>query len=73
MVCALGTPKRHPGSGIYWLRKRVPDRLKAKVGKNEIEFSLRTRDSAVARLGNLEATIDVEPAWAGSSQGSRRA
>lgn len=64
MVCALGTPKRHAESGIYWFRKRVPDRLKAKVGKCEIKFSLRTRDPDVARLRNLEAMLKVERAWA---------
>ncbi|HZL62718.1 MAG TPA: DUF6538 domain-containing protein, partial [Pseudolabrys sp.] len=65
MVCALGTPKRHPQSGIYRFRKRVPDRLKAKVGKSEIKFSLRTRDPDIARLRNLEAMVEIERAWAG--------
>ncbi|HEY2755701.1 MAG TPA: DUF6538 domain-containing protein, partial [Pseudolabrys sp.] len=65
MACAFGTPKRHPESGIYWFRKRVPDRLKAIVGKSEIKFSLRTRDPDVARLRNLEAMVEIERAWAG--------
>jgi len=65
MVCAFGTPRRHPDSGIYWFRKRVPDRLKAKVGKSEIKFSLRTRDPAIARLRNLKAAVEIERAWAG--------
>jgi integrase len=65
MVCALGTPRRHRESGIYWFRKRVPDRLKAKVGKSEIKFSLRTRDPDIARLRNLEAMVEIERAWAG--------
>src|ERR1019366_9420260 len=65
MVCALGTPKRRPESGIYWFRKRVPDRLKAKVGKSEIRFSLHTRDPDIARLRNLEAMVEIERAWGG--------
>lgn len=64
MVCALGTPKRST-SGIYWFRKRVPERLKAKIGRSEIKFSLRTRDPDVARLRNLEAILEIERAWAG--------
>ena len=48
MVTALGTPKRHPESGIYLFRKRVPERLKESVGKSEIKFSLRTRDPGLA-------------------------
>jgi len=65
MVRALGTPKRHRESGIYWFRRRVPDRLKAQVGKSEIKFSLRTRDPDIARLRNLEAMLEIERAWAG--------
>ena len=65
MVCAIGTPRRHPESGIYWFRKRVPERLRARVGRREIKFSLGTRDPAIARLKNLEAILEVERAWAG--------
>jgi hypothetical protein len=63
MVCALGTPKRHPESGIYLFRKRVPERLKTAVGKSEIEFLLRTRDPVVARIRNLEETARLEREW----------
>ena len=62
MVCALGTPKRHPESGIYWFRKRVPERLKESVGKSEIKFSLRSRDPVVARIRNLEEMARLERA-----------
>jgi integrase len=65
MVCALGTPKRHPESGIYWFRKRVPDRLRESVGKTEIKFSLQTRDPLIARLRNLEAILKIERERAG--------
>jgi hypothetical protein len=65
MVHALGTPKRHPESGIYLFRKRVPERLKASVGKSEIKFSLQTRDPAIARIRNLEETVRLERAWSG--------
>src|SRR5690242_1494044 len=65
MVIALGTPKRHPESGIYWFRKRVPDRLKESIGKSEIKFSLRTRDPVVARIRNLEEMARIERAWSG--------
>jgi hypothetical protein len=65
MVTALGTPKRHPESGIYLFRKRVPERLKSSVGKSEVKFSLRTRDPVVARIRNLEETARLEWAWSG--------
>lgn len=46
-------------------RKRVPERLKAFIGKNEIKFSLRTRDPAVARILNLEAAARLAREWSG--------
>jgi hypothetical protein len=64
MVNALFTPKRHPESGIFLFRKRVPERLKDVVGKSEIKFSLQTRDPAVARIRNLEELARLERAWA---------
>jgi hypothetical protein len=54
MVRALGAPKRHPDSGIFFLRKRVPERLRPHVGKREIKISLQTREAIVARIRNLE-------------------
>ncbi|ACE99586.1 integrase family protein [Rhodopseudomonas palustris TIE-1] len=64
MVNALFTPKRHRESGIFLFRKRVPERLKDAVGKNEIKFSLQTRDPVVARIRNLEEMARLERAWA---------
>jgi integrase len=64
MVHAAGTPKRHPESGIFFLRKRVPDRLRALVGKREIKISLRTRDLEVARIRNLEVLLRIAREWA---------
>lgn len=63
MVHALGTPKRHPQSGIYLFRKRVPERLKDFIGKSEIKFSLQTRDPVVARIRNLEEMARLARAW----------
>lgn len=64
MVNTLFTPKRHPGSGIFLFRKRVPERLRAAVGRREIKFSLQTRDPVVARIRNLEEMARIERAWA---------
>jgi hypothetical protein len=35
MALAMARPWKHPQTGIYWLRKRVPDDLRAAVGKLE--------------------------------------
>jgi len=44
MALAMARPWKHPKTGIYWLRKRVPDELRARLGKGEEKFTLRTRD-----------------------------
>ena len=44
MVLAMARPWKHPKTGIYWLRKGVPDDLRTAVGKREEKFSLKTRD-----------------------------
>jgi hypothetical protein len=55
----------HPDSGIFLLRKRVPERLKAAVGKREIKLSLRTRDPVIARIRHLELLAKIEREFAG--------
>jgi hypothetical protein len=64
MVNELFTPKLHRDSGIFLFRKRVPERLKAVVGKTEIKFSLHTRDPVVARIRNLEEMARLARCWA---------
>jgi hypothetical protein len=57
--------RRHPDSGIFLLRKRVPERLKLIVGKREIKLSLGTTDRKVARIRCLEELAKIERAWSG--------
>jgi hypothetical protein len=38
MVTALGTPKRHPKSGFYLFRKRVPEQLRESVCQSAFKF-----------------------------------
>lgn len=46
----MASPFRHPKTGIYYLRKVVPLRLRGKIGKREIKISLGTRNPAEAKL-----------------------
>ena len=64
MVHAFGTLKRNPRSGVFFLRKRVPGRLRKAVGKREIKISLRTRDPDVARIRHLEQLLRIEQTFA---------
>lgn len=57
--------RRHPDSGIFQFRKRVPAWLQPIVGKREIKLSLGTTDRKVARIRCLEELARIERAWSG--------
>lgn len=71
MALAMARPWKHPKTGIYWLRKRVPDELRALLGKTEEKQSLGTRDPAEAKIKQLEALAAVEARWANLKVGPR--
>ena len=64
MVLSMARPWKHPKTGVYWLRRRVPDDLRALVGKVEEKRSLRTKDPAEARTRHAEAIAELEVQWA---------
>lgn len=45
----MSRPWKHPKTGIYQLRKAVPDDLRKIVGKREEKVSLQTRDPGEAK------------------------
>jgi hypothetical protein len=53
MALAMDRPWKHPATGIYWFRKRVPDDLRSLIGKLEEKRSLNTRDAAEAKVRHL--------------------
>jgi hypothetical protein len=53
MTLAMSRPWKHPNSGVYWLRKRVPDDLRALIGKREEKRSLGTKISSSRDQGGL--------------------
>jgi hypothetical protein len=55
MPLAMSRPWKHPNSGVYWLRKGVPEDLRMLVGKREEKRSLLTRDPAEAKRRHAEA------------------
>ena len=57
-------PWKHPKTGIYWLRKGVPDDLRTAVGKREEKFSLKTLDPLEANRLHAAALAAVEQRWA---------
>lgn len=70
MPLAMTRPFRHPKTGVYWYRKRVPAGLIALVGKREEKRSLRTKDPQEAKRAHARVAADVERRWAGLRLGA---
>src|SRR5215207_1289622 len=71
MVLAMSRPHKHPRTGIYWFRRRVPTDLVEHLGRKEVTRSLGTRDAAQAKKLYAEALADYEVQWANLRAGSR--
>jgi hypothetical protein len=64
MALAMARPWKHPKTGIYWLRKRVPDDLRVRLGKREEKFTLKTRNPSEAKCLHAAALAALEQRWA---------
>ncbi len=64
MVLLMSRPFKHPKTGIFWLRKRVPKDLVSIVGKAEVSRSQETRDPADAKTRHLQVLAELEAQWA---------
>jgi len=59
-MALIAQPFRHPDSGIYYLRRRVPDDLRHIIGKTEIRRSLNTRNHQQAKSAFAVAYAESE-------------
>ena len=64
MALPMTRPTKHPKTGIFMLRKRVPDELRSVLGKREEKLSLGTRDPQEAKRLHAEALAKLEIRWA---------
>lgn len=71
MVLAMSRPHKHPKTGIFWIRKRVPADLVPELGRKEVTRSLGTRDPAEAKTRYTQALAEIEAQWANLRRGSR--
>ena len=71
MPLAMSRPWKHPNSGVYWLRKGVPEDLRRLVGKREEKQSLQTRDPVEAKRRHAEALAEIEIRWANLRAGPK--
>jgi hypothetical protein len=67
----MARPWKHPKTGIYWLRKGVPEDLRTLVGKREEKRSLGTKDPIEAKRLHATALAEVEARWASLRGGPR--
>jgi hypothetical protein len=72
MALSMSRPWKHPKTGIYWLRKVVPDDLRAVVGKREFKFSLKTKDVTEAKQRHAAEVAKIEAKLANLRKPSRR-
>ncbi len=63
MILPMPSPWKHPRTGGYYLRLRVPHDLVHAVGQGELKKSLRTKDPAEAKLRFPAALIEVQRQW----------
>ncbi|RTL51779.1 MAG: site-specific integrase [Bradyrhizobiaceae bacterium] len=71
MVLAMSRPWKHPDSGVYWFRKRVPEELRSLVGKREEKRSLQTKDPTEAKRRHADVVAEVEAKWTNLRNGPR--
>jgi hypothetical protein len=59
-------PKKANGrkQSVYWIRKKVPERYRALVGKTEVWRSLKTADRRTANERIAVASAELEREWA---------
>jgi hypothetical protein len=69
MVLKMSRPTKHPTTGIYQFRKRVPEHLIPLVGKREEKVSLGTRDPQEAKIVHARILAETEARWRQLSAG----
>jgi hypothetical protein len=57
-------PKKANGKEQNWIRKKVPQRYRALVGKGEVWRSLQTTDQRTANARIVVASAELEREWA---------
>jgi hypothetical protein len=57
---AMSSPWKHPKTGIYQLRKAVPEDLRKLVGTREEKVTLNTRDPVEAKQRFAKALAELE-------------
>ena len=71
MVLASTRPVKHPTTGIFLFRKRVPAALRPILGKSEEKVSLRTRDPSEVKAAHSRVSAEIEACWRQLAEGTQ--
>ena len=63
MVLQMTRPWKHPVTGIFYFRKRVPDALRPRIGKTILKRSLGTKEIAAAKRLHAEVAAEISEEW----------
>lgn len=63
MPLPMARPWKHPDSGICYVRRAVPARLRALVGKSLEKYSLGTHDPEEARRRHATDVLEIDERW----------
>ncbi|MCE7028093.1 DUF6538 domain-containing protein [Jiella avicenniae] len=63
MVLQMARPWKHPNSGVYYIRVRVPTDLVGLVGRRLEKQSLRTKDVGEARVRFSKSMAEITERW----------
>ncbi|TGD66248.1 hypothetical protein EYC08_05025 [Tabrizicola sp. WMC-M-20] len=63
MALQMARPHKHPKTGVYYFRQRVPTDLRRLIGDKIVSRSLRTKDPQVAKLANAAEVQKQATIW----------
>jgi hypothetical protein len=63
VALASARPYRHPKTGVYYFRRRVPAHLAGHFGRTVEKRSLGTKDPSEARIRFAEVAAEFDALW----------
>jgi integrase len=63
MALQMARPYKHPKTGVYYFRQKVPADLRSKLGNKIVSRSLRTKDAGLAKIRNADEVRKQAVIW----------
>ena len=71
-MAAMTNLYRHPKTGMYWVRRKVPTDLRSVLDKGEIQKTTRTKNLAEAKVRAKPIGIEIDRIFADVRAGTQR-